>query len=143
MMVRGERERRGGGERGILSLYHNCMNFKYTVIRSSSACTAANHDNIGSYLGVKQPLFTHAGQMDKEPACIQRHIKASFSKQTQLNCFQKCKKFPLFFLSPKTHRAAPQRHSVQFGFNYVKLTETKSHEYSSGHFRGKVTLNYS
>lgn len=34
-------EGKGGGEE-ILSLFHNCMNFKYTVIRPSSAFTAGN-----------------------------------------------------------------------------------------------------
>lgn len=63
------------GVRGILSLFHNCMNFKYTVIRSSSAFTAGTGTitiilDLQGWLTVKRqaafaPLLTHAGQMAK------------------------------------------------------------------------------
>lgn len=64
------------GVRGILSLFHNCMNFKYTVIRSSSAFTAGTGTiaiilDLQGWLTVKRqaafaPLLTHAGQVAKD-----------------------------------------------------------------------------
>lgn len=72
----GGREGWRRGVRGILSLFHNCMNFKYTVIRSSSAFTAGTGTiiiilELQGWLTVKRqaafaPLLTHAGQMAKD-----------------------------------------------------------------------------
>lgn len=68
----------GGGEREILPLFHNCMNFKYTVIRSVSAFAAAK-EAIMTILELRgrltvtsgadsSPRLTHAGQMAAETA---------------------------------------------------------------------------
>lgn len=104
------------GERESLSLFHNCMNFKYTVIRPSSAFTAGNETiiiiiELQGWLTVKSqaassPLFTHAGQMAKEP------------RNTLGLCV-----FSKHITNPLFHFCIKKKHSEDFKLSlaYVKL----------------------
>lgn len=76
--------REGSRGREILPLFHNCMNFKYTVIRASSAFTAGEwdyHDNIrATGLADREEwgaltTSVHTCRPDGRRDCIQNQIR--------------------------------------------------------------------